>query len=292
MQRNAFPYEIKKGTIETVVQLSQQIPEFYEPHGVEEYENRLENTNHLILEAYDGLLPIGFKVGYEREGYFYSWMGGVLPNYRGKGVAQQLADEQESWAKQQKYPHVTFKTRNSHSRCFGRRRVYRGVTAFLYRKIRLVLLRTLPRRLGVGTQVWGQKNLPDGPGKHPGSPPGNRARRVGRGRHPDGQTRPALSGRNPIDARGYRLAHRRLPGQRRVRDAQGRSTKRLVGRKKNRDRGADGHSARGLGFDLHLLRQGSRWLALSVMAAGGGRQRWAWGLAFPLGEGARSRRRC
>lgn len=114
MQRKAFPYEIKKGTIETAVLLSQQIPEFSEPHGIEEYESRLKNVNYLILLAFDESLPIGFKVGYEREGYFYSWMGGVLPNYRGKGIAQQLAAEQEAWAKQQNYPHITFKTRNRH----------------------------------------------------------------------------------------------------------------------------------------------------------------------------------
>ena len=114
MQRNAFPYKIKKGTIETAVRLSQQIPEFSEPHGIGEYEKRLEQANHLILIAYDKSLPIGFKVGYERDDYFYSWMGGVLPEYRKKGVAQKLADEQEAWAKQQNYPHVTFKTRNRH----------------------------------------------------------------------------------------------------------------------------------------------------------------------------------
>jgi ribosomal protein S18 acetylase RimI-like enzyme len=113
MQRKAIPYEIKKGTIKTVVELSRQIPEFSKPHDEEEYEKRLKNTPHLVLVAYDAA-PIGFKVGYEREGNFYSWMGGVLPNYRNKGVAQQLADEQEAWAKQHNYPHVTFKTRNHH----------------------------------------------------------------------------------------------------------------------------------------------------------------------------------
>lgn len=114
MQSKAFPYEIKKGTIETVVQLSRQITEFSDPHETAEYERRINNTKHLILIAYDGSLPIGFKVGYEWESYFYSWMGGVISAYRKKGVAQQLADEQESWAKQQNYPHITFKTRNRH----------------------------------------------------------------------------------------------------------------------------------------------------------------------------------
>jgi len=114
MQRKAFPYEIKKGTMETVVSLSKQIPEFSEPHGIEEYEKRLKTTNNLILVAFADSEPVGFKVGYEREGNFYSWMGGVLPKYRGKGIAQRLADDQEAWAKQQNYPHVTFKTRNHH----------------------------------------------------------------------------------------------------------------------------------------------------------------------------------
>ncbi len=115
MQRKAFPYEIKKGTIETVVQLSHQIAEFSDPHGINEYEQRLKNTPHLILIAYNNSSPIGFKVGYEREAYFYSWMGGVLSAYRNKGIAQQLANEQEAWAKQHNYQHVTFKTRNRHS---------------------------------------------------------------------------------------------------------------------------------------------------------------------------------
>ena len=114
MQRKAFPYKIKKGTIETVVQISRQIAEFSNPHDPREYHKRLDKTEHLILIAFDGSFPVGFKVGYEREETFYSWMGGVLSNYRGKGIAQKLAEEQESWARQHNYPHITFKTRNRH----------------------------------------------------------------------------------------------------------------------------------------------------------------------------------
>jgi len=115
MQRKAFPYEIKKGTIETVVELSCQIAEFTDPYGINEYKKRLNNTAHLILIAYNDSSAIGFKVGYEREGYFYSWMGGVLSEFRNDGIAQRLANEQEAWAKQHNYPHITFKTRNRHS---------------------------------------------------------------------------------------------------------------------------------------------------------------------------------
>ena len=67
---------------------------------------------HLVLVAYVDDVPAGFKVGYERDGYFYSWMGAILPNYRRLGLARKLAEKQETWAKAKGYPHVTFKTRN------------------------------------------------------------------------------------------------------------------------------------------------------------------------------------
>lgn len=107
-----MPFEIKVGDIATVVRLSQQIEEFYQPHAASEYEKRLRGTPHLILIAYAADQPIGFKVGYERDGFFYSWMGAVVKRWRRKGVAKALADQQENWARQQGYPSVTFKTRN------------------------------------------------------------------------------------------------------------------------------------------------------------------------------------
>lgn len=107
-------FDIKEGTIDTVVALSQQIPEFKNPHGAAEYAKRLAGIPHLILVLFIDNQPVGFKVGYERDGSFYSWMGGVLPKYRRLGVAQALADQQVKWAQQQGYTHLTFKTRNSH----------------------------------------------------------------------------------------------------------------------------------------------------------------------------------
>ncbi len=104
--------EIKKGSIPTVVAISKEIDEFYNPHDETEYRKRLDNVPHLILVAYLEGKAVGFKVGYEREGYFYSWMGAVLKQARRKGVAMALAKEQESWAKQQGYRSITFKTRN------------------------------------------------------------------------------------------------------------------------------------------------------------------------------------
>lgn len=105
---------IKTANIATAVAISQEIPEFINPPAPTEYEKRLSTVPHLILVAYDGDKAVGFKVGYERDGYFYSWMGGVLPTYRRRSLARKLAEQQEAWARTQGYRSVTFKTRNQH----------------------------------------------------------------------------------------------------------------------------------------------------------------------------------
>lgn len=107
-------FTIREASIEEVVQLSTQIPEFIAPHGVTEYQERLTRVPSLVLVAYNGKDPVGFKVGYEREkdGSFYSWMGAILPNYRSQGVAKLLANHQETWAVSRGYQCIRFKTRN------------------------------------------------------------------------------------------------------------------------------------------------------------------------------------
>ncbi len=106
--------QIKEDKVETVVHLSQQIPEFNGPPNAAEYNRRLTGLPHSILVAYLDEQPAAFKVGYERDGSFYSWMGAVLPAYRQKGLAKALADAQEAWAKNAGYSSITFKTRNQH----------------------------------------------------------------------------------------------------------------------------------------------------------------------------------
>lgn len=106
---------ITPGDIATAVRLSEQIPEFRDPHGAAVYEQRLGAVPHLVLIAWYGAAAVGFKVGYAKgDEIFYSWMGGVLPSHRQRGVARQLAEAQESWARGRGYTHVLFKTRNSH----------------------------------------------------------------------------------------------------------------------------------------------------------------------------------
>ncbi|MDP6339956.1 MAG: GNAT family N-acetyltransferase [Candidatus Marinimicrobia bacterium] len=106
---------IVSGDLEEAFSVSQNIPEFDTPYDISEYEKRLDDSP-LILTAELGDKPIGFKIGYDRfkDGSFYSWMGGILPEHRKNGVASALADYQEEWARLKEYKSIKLKTRNKH----------------------------------------------------------------------------------------------------------------------------------------------------------------------------------
>ncbi len=106
---------IISGDIQGAIAVSNQIPEFDSPYNLDEYERRLDDSS-LILTAEIDEKPVGFKVGYDRfkDGSFYSWMGGVLPEHRHRGVASVLADHQEEWANENGYSSIKLKTRNKH----------------------------------------------------------------------------------------------------------------------------------------------------------------------------------
>ena len=100
----------------------------------------------------------------------------------------------------------------------------------LQRQVRQRLLRPVPRcgRLGRQPRQGRQEGLPDGPGQHRRGAARGRAR-PGRGRrHGDGQARHALSRHRAPRQGRVQGADLRLPGQRRVRDAQGGGAERLA----------------------------------------------------------------
>lgn len=106
---------IISGDLEGAVGVSKEIAEFDSPYNIDEYENRLDESASILTAEFNDQ-PIGFKVGYDRfkDGSFYSWMGGILPNNRQNGVASALADYQESWAIKNGYKSIKLKTRNKY----------------------------------------------------------------------------------------------------------------------------------------------------------------------------------
>lgn len=56
---------------------------------------------------------VGFKLGYERRlSQYYSWLGGVVPSARRKGIASQLMQQQHSLLRDRNYEVVRTQTSN------------------------------------------------------------------------------------------------------------------------------------------------------------------------------------
>lgn len=76
------------------------------------YQQQRQPVQAWLALTADGQLA-GGKLGYERKpGHYYSWLGGVLPAYRGQGVATELLRQQHAWCQAQGYHHVRTHTYN------------------------------------------------------------------------------------------------------------------------------------------------------------------------------------
>lgn len=67
-----------------------------------------------ILLAYENEKPVGIKVGYKLDsGRFYSWIGAVIKEYQGLGVASELMRLQHQWCKNQGFKFIETRGRNT-----------------------------------------------------------------------------------------------------------------------------------------------------------------------------------
>lgn len=75
---------------------------------------RLESVkNPLLIIAYIETRPVAFKLGYQKaDGVFYSWLGGVIPEFQRYGFAKQIASIQIDWCKAKGYKQIDMKTKN------------------------------------------------------------------------------------------------------------------------------------------------------------------------------------
>ncbi|MEL6349491.1 MAG: GNAT family N-acetyltransferase [Myxococcota bacterium] len=101
------------------------------------------------LVALDGDDVIGFKLGYsDRPGRFYSWLGGVAPEYRRQGIAAELMRRQHERCVAAGYTRIRTHTTNDHKPMLllNIRSGFDiiGVTASPDRGVRIVLERALP----------------------------------------------------------------------------------------------------------------------------------------------------
>ena len=105
-------HTIEKDRVEDVMLVLEQIPEFKNTPSTEKILDRISHKPHLVLTAYTQEQVIGFKIGYERNGDLYSWLGAIIPKYRRQGIAASLSAYQEDWARNNGYTRIWMKTRN------------------------------------------------------------------------------------------------------------------------------------------------------------------------------------
>ena len=105
--------EVKRGTIEEVIELNNLIGEFEEKEITEKLDIINKGTL-IILIAYDGEKKMGFSISYDKynDGSIYAWFATVMKEYRGQGIYSLLAKERESLAKSKGYSSIVLKTRN------------------------------------------------------------------------------------------------------------------------------------------------------------------------------------
>jgi predicted GNAT superfamily acetyltransferase len=114
MGKNHLDFTIRQASPAELLWVHERIPEFPGKASLDFYTDRLKHRLHLGLVAEkDGEL-LGFKVGYQSDtpDTFYSWMGGVRPEFRKHGIAYSLAEYQENWAREKGFSSIFFKTRN------------------------------------------------------------------------------------------------------------------------------------------------------------------------------------
>ena len=110
--------KIQTGTIEDVLTVDAQIPEFDGYATKQRLNEKLIGKNALILIATgnnkgNDNKHIAYKLGYElNDNEFYSWLGGVVPTYRKQGIATQLRLAQEQWVKDNGYKLIRVKSMN------------------------------------------------------------------------------------------------------------------------------------------------------------------------------------
>ncbi len=79
-----------------------------------DFHSYLEGRKHILTNlAVSDSQIVGFKIGYRDSPYdFYSWLGGVDPEFRRRGIADELMVRQHRFAEKQGYKTVVTKTKN------------------------------------------------------------------------------------------------------------------------------------------------------------------------------------
>ncbi|MFP5519360.1 MAG: GNAT family N-acetyltransferase [Bdellovibrionia bacterium] len=103
--------EEEKNQVVQFFKTQEIFPEFEEKKFLYQLEIK---SRLLFVIAYFEEQLIGIKIGYLLSPYkFYSWMGGVAPQFRRGGIAKKMMTLQHQWCRQQKVILIETRTKNS-----------------------------------------------------------------------------------------------------------------------------------------------------------------------------------
>jgi len=108
--------ELTGVVVDLLVELEKKI--FDEPLSREVFHRELKGRPNLsILVGYIQGDACGYKIGFEYHSdheYFYSWNGGIIPNYRRRGIASALMARQHEIAKAKGFRYIRTQTKNKY----------------------------------------------------------------------------------------------------------------------------------------------------------------------------------
>lgn len=100
-----------KGLLYEILEVYKTI---FDDYKLDFFKSRISEKDDLLIAlCYSKVNLVGFKIGYRyNENTFYSWVGGVLPSMRKKGVARTLAALQEEKVREEGYLKLRTKSMN------------------------------------------------------------------------------------------------------------------------------------------------------------------------------------
>lgn len=100
-----------KGLLDEILEVYKTI---FDDYKLDFFKSRISEKDDLLIAlCYSKVNLVGFKIGYRyNENTFYSWVGGVLPSMRKKGVARTLAALQEEKVREEGYLKLRTKSMN------------------------------------------------------------------------------------------------------------------------------------------------------------------------------------
>lgn len=107
--------EVGANQLENIVRLNHDIFKgMYEnePYSLDFYREKIKNKTILFLVAKLNNQMVGDSISFERDGSLYIWIMGVAEKHRNIGIASELLNYNEKYARSNKYGSITIKVYN------------------------------------------------------------------------------------------------------------------------------------------------------------------------------------